>query len=64
MTGLGDSLATVKSSFKHGIGGYTNHGCKCEICTEKWREYHTAYCRKWRARNKAKLLAEQALNEA
>lgn len=22
------------SEFKHGNSGYTNHGCRCDVCTE------------------------------
>lgn len=29
---------------KHGLGGYTNHRCRCEICTAA----HTAYQVAWK----------------
>ncbi|OAI39457.1 hypothetical protein AYO39_02815 [Actinobacteria bacterium SCGC AG-212-D09] len=33
----------VVPGIKHGNSGYTNHGCRCEICTAASRAQHRAY---------------------
>lgn len=28
---------------RHGVGGYTGHNCRCEVCVQAWREYKRSY---------------------
>lgn len=38
--------------FEHGAHAYTNHKCRCEVCTGAWR----VYTRELRARRRAALI--------
>lgn len=33
----------VKGTITHGASGYSNQGCKCEVCTAGNRDYHRSY---------------------
>ena len=33
------------SAFKHGLSGYTNHRCRCDVCATAHREYKREYRR-------------------
>lgn len=44
-------------AWAHGCGGYTNHGCRCEIC----RAGHSAYTLKRRYERRDLLLADPTL---
>lgn len=36
----GDEKNTKASTrFKHGLGGYKNHKCRCDTCRQGWREW-------------------------
>jgi hypothetical protein len=46
------SLTKGEAQFKHGLGGYTNYGCRCEVCAKAysaWRadnpdkQYHVTH---------------------
>lgn len=47
-----DALKPVPGNFKHGASGYTNYGCRCDVC----REGNTAYQAGYRQRRR--VLAE------
>jgi hypothetical protein len=40
------SLSKGEVQFKHGLGGYTNYGCRCDVCAESYKA--------WRADNPGK----------
>jgi len=31
------------ANFEHGVSGYTNHKCRCEVCTVAWNSYMVQY---------------------
>jgi hypothetical protein len=37
---LSDSRPPAPRPFEHGLSGYSNHRCKCEVCTEAYRARH------------------------
>lgn len=38
----------MSDTFKHGAGGYSNHGCRCGICRDAWRIKKADYRRRKR----------------
>ena len=40
------------SAFKHGLSGYTNHRCRCDVCATAHREYQREYMREYRRSDK------------
>ena len=53
---VGGMMGDVAKTFKHGVGGYRNHGCRCDVCKAARSEYMAEY----RAANKNKLAASAA----
>lgn len=43
-------------AFSHGVNGYTNHRCRCEVCVEA----ASVYRREWRERRKAEQVQRAA----
>jgi hypothetical protein len=41
----------VIKGIEHGLSGYTNYGCRCDICTESNRAHHAEYRKKRYAGN-------------
>ena len=39
-------MISLSKEFEHGRSAYTNHGCRCEICTEKATAAHTEYMKR------------------
>lgn len=33
------SMSSIKTDWEHGRAGYTNHGCRCEVCATAERAY-------------------------
>lgn len=36
----------IAKGIEHGMGGYTNHRCRCDVCTEANRRHHVKYRKK------------------
>ncbi len=47
----------MSKDFKHNVGGYTNHGCRCDEC----RAGFAAYTKKRNREREALLLADPTL---
>ena len=39
--------------FNHGATGYSNHGCRCPICTQANRDYSRPRMAAWRAQKQS-----------
>ena len=46
-------MTTTEKDFKHGIGGYNNRHCRCDVCAAAKREYQAEY----RVANRTRLAA-------
>jgi len=45
---------TLRTAPAHGTtSAYTNHGCRCDLCREAWRDYKVPRNRAWSARRRA-----------
>lgn len=49
MARCGRCSAGEPCDFKHGLGGRTNHGCKCEVCMSAMRKANTESARRRRS---------------
>ena len=34
---------TWGQDFTHGVSGYINYACRCDVCRDAWRVYHWDY---------------------
>jgi hypothetical protein len=47
---------TGRGDFTHGAGGYSNHGCRCPVCTKANTERINAYRRRRQQRTGERLV--------